>query len=187
MIIMKFFNFNVNFLFFSIYQPDLIVIVFLACCYKPSFPLFSSMARTRVTPKKEREGRTMIRSKEERACLSKEAKKELEKAKRRREREQDRWVGEEKTEKKGPPLLCTTPPQSRSPHLQGRRRRSWMRLRGGFRRLNDWRKWVSHHHHCQPNSWPRWLQRLGHLPWGRSLPEGSSTLPSEAKPHRRSS
>ena len=58
----------------------------------------------------------MIRSKEERARLAREAKKELEKAKRRREREQARWAREEKTEKKGPPLLCTTPPQSRSPH-----------------------------------------------------------------------
>ena len=80
------------------------MIVFLGCCYKPSFPLFGSMARTKVTPKKEREGRTVIRSKGERVCLAKEAKKELEKAKRRRrEREQARQAREEKTEKKGPP------------------------------------------------------------------------------------
>ena len=32
--------------------------------------------------------------------------------------------------------------------------------------------WGRHRHHCQPNSWPRWLQRLGHLCWvGRSTQE----------------
>ena len=35
---------------------------------------------------------------------------------------------------------------------------------------------------CQPNSWPRWLQRLGHLPQGRSLHEGNSTLLLGARP-----
>ena len=68
-----------------------------------------------MTPKKEREGRTVIRTKEERACLAKEAKREVEKAKGTR-REKARWAGEKKVEKKGPPLLCTTPPQSKGPH-----------------------------------------------------------------------
>ena len=45
--------------------------------------------------------------------------------------------------------------------------------------------WEGHHHHCQPNSWPRWLQRLGHLLWGRSQSGGSSDLPWEAKPPQK--
>ena len=62
------------------------------------------MARTKVTPKKEREGRTVIRSKEERALLAKKAKIELEKARqRRREKERVSQVWKEKVERKGPP------------------------------------------------------------------------------------
>ena len=68
------------------------------------------MARTKVTPKKEREGRTVIRTKAERAQLAKEARKEVEKAKgARREKEQARWAREETVEKKGPPLSCAPP------------------------------------------------------------------------------
>ena len=49
--------------------------------------------------------------------------------------------------------------------------------------------WEGHHHcHHQPNSWPRWLQRLSHLLWvGRSQSGGSSDLLWEAKPPRRNS
>ena len=55
------------------------------------------MARMKVTPKKEREGRTVIRTKEERARLAKAVRKEVEGAKRvRREKEWARWVREEK-------------------------------------------------------------------------------------------
>ena len=62
------------------------------------------MARTKVTPKKEREGRTVIRTKAERARLAKEAKKEVEKAKgARREKERARQAREENAAKKGPP------------------------------------------------------------------------------------
>ena len=45
--------------------------------------------------------------------------------------------------------------------------------------------WEGCHHCCQPDSWPRWLQRLGHLLWGRSQSGGSSDLPWEAKPPGR--
>ena len=41
--------------------------------------------------------------------------------------------------------------------------------------------WVGHLHHCIPDSGPRWLQRLGHLLWGRSQSGGSSALLWEAK------
>ena len=87
--------------------------------------------------------------------------------------------------RKGPPLLCTIPPQPKSPHPWGRWCRWWKRQRGGLRRLDGWRKWVSCHHHHQPESWPRWLWRLGHLLWERSQPRGSSALPWEAKPPQK--
>ena len=131
------------------------------------------MARTKLTPKKdhkEREGRWVLRPKAERERITKAVRKE-----------------KNRNKKNGPPLLCTTPPQPKGPHPQGRWSRCWKRQKGGLRRLAGWRKWVGHHHHCQPDSWPRWLQRPGHLPWGRSLPEGSSALPSEARPNGRSS
>ena len=47
--------------------------------------------------------------------------------------------------------------------------------------------WEGLCHHHQPNSWPRWLQRPGHLLWGRSQSGGSSALLWEAKPPGRSS
>ena len=126
------------------------------------------MARTKVTPKKEREGRTVLCTKAERARIAKKAR-------------------EEKVEKKGPPLLCTTLPQPKSPHPQGRWSRQWKRQRGRLRRLDGWRKWVSHHCHHQPESCPRWLQRPGHLLQERSQPRGSSAPLWEAKPPRRNS
>ena len=86
-----------------------------------------------------------------------------------------------------PPLQYTTHPQPRNPHPQERRRRGWKRLRGRWRRPDSWRMWEGPHHCHQPNSWPRWLQRLGHLLWGRSWSGGSSALPWEAKPPRRNS
>ena len=43
--------------------------------------------------------------------------------------------------------------------------------------------WAGHLHHCQPNSWSRWLWRLDHLSWARrSQSKGSSDLLWEAKP-----
>ena len=43
-----------------------------------------------------------------------------------------------------------------------------------------------HLHCCQPNSWPRWLQRPGHLHWvKRSQSGGSSDLSWEAKPPQK--
>ena len=44
-----------------------------------------------------------------------------------------------------------------------------VRWRGGEWRQRGWRRWGDHWSHCQPNSWPRWLWRLGHLCWGEEL------------------
>ena len=73
-------------------------------------------------------------------------------------------------EDRGPPPKYTTYPQPESPCPWERRRRQWKRQRGGWRKQGGWRMWVGcHHHHCQPDSWPKWLWRLGHLIWeGRS-------------------
>ena len=74
----------------------------------------------------------------------------------------------------------------RGPHPQERRRRSRWRLRSGWRRQGGWRMWEGPCHCFQPNSWPRWLQRPGHLHWvQRSQPGGNSDQPWEAKPPRR--
>ena len=49
-------------------------------------------------------------------------------------------------------------------------------------------EWGGHQSHCWPNSWPRWLQRMGHLlQAGRSWPWRSSDLPFEARPPGRNS
>ena len=46
--------------------------------------------------------------------------------------------------------------------------------------------WEGLHHHCQPNSWPKWLWRLGYLLWvRRSQSGGSSNLPWEAEPPQK--
>ena len=53
------------------------------------------------------------------------------------------------------------------------------------RRLEDVGRSPYHH---QPNSWPRWLQRPGHLVWvRRSQSGGTSNLLLEARPPRRNS
>ena len=76
-----------------------------------------------------------------------------------------------------PPLPFTTHPQPRRPHPEERRWRSRWRKQG------SWRGWEGQLHHCWPNSWPRWLQRLGHLHWVRRRQSGgSSNQPWEAKP-----
>ena len=51
--------------------------------------------------------------------------------------------------------------------------------------LEEAERWVGHHHHHQPDSWPRWLWRPGYLLQGRSQSRGSSDLLWEAKPPRR--
>ena len=81
------------------------------------------------------------------------------------------------------PLQFITHPQPGSPHPQERRRRSrWRRQRSGWRKQGGWRMWEDPHHHHQPNSWPRWLWRPGHLlPVRRSQSGGSSDLLWEAK------
>ena len=66
------------------------------------------------------------------------------------------------------------------------------------KQMEDAEKWVGEArrledvgrsgHHCQPDSWPRWLQRLGHLcQVRRSQPGGSSDELWEANPPGRNS
>ena len=83
-----------------------------------------------------------------------------------------------------PLLPFTTHPKSRSPHPEERRWRGGQKnQRSRWRRQDGWKMWAGHLHHCQPNSWPRWLQRLGHLHWvGRNQSGGSSNQLWEAKP-----
>ena len=88
-----------------------------------------------------------------------------------------RW----KEGKRGPCHWCTPYSSQRAPH---RLRTSW----NGLWKQSTLRGWGGHLHHHQPNSWPRWLQRLGHLSWvGRSQSGGSSDLLWEAKPPSRNS
>ena len=90
-----------------------------------------------------------------------------------------RW----RQDRKGCHHWCTPYSSQRGPsagignHVQDCRGRAAWGGRGG------------HLCHCQPNSWPRWLWRLGHLCWvRRSQPGGSSNLPWEVKcPTRNSS
>ena len=64
--------------------------------------------------------------------------------------------------------------------------RGWKRQRSRWRRQDGWRMWAGCHHHCQPNSWLKWLWRLGHLfQVGRSQSGGSSDLLWEAKPPQK--
>ena len=89
--------------------------------------------------------------------------------------------GEETTITCAPPI----PSQKALTHEGGQEDdgRGWEAGRGGKTAGG----WVGHHHHHQPDSWPRWLWRLGHLLWGRNQSGGSSDLPWEAKPPRRNS
>ena len=81
------------------------------------------------------------------------------------------------------PVHHPSPARKPSPARERRRRGRWRRQRSGWRKQEGWRMWEDPHHCCQPNSWPRWLQRPGHLLWvRRSQSGGSSDLPWEAKP-----
>ena len=127
--------------------------------------LFYSMARTKVTPKKDERGRErwVLCSREVRRALAEKG-----------------W--------RPPPQFITHPrPGSPCPH-ERRRRGRWRRQRSGWRKQESWRMWEDPHHCCQPNSWPRWLWRLGHLLQVRtSQSGGSSDLLWEAKLPRRNS
>ena len=129
------------------------------------FLLFYSMARTKVTPKKDERGgeRWVLCSREARRAL-------VEKGLR-------------------PPPQFITHPQPGSPCLQERRRRGrWRRQRSGWRKQEDWRMWEDLCCCHRPDSWPRWLWRLDHLLWvRRSQSGGSSNLLWEAKPPGRNS
>ena len=113
------------------------------------------MARTKVTPKKDDRGRErwVLHSREVRRALAEKG-----------------WR---------PPLQFITHPQPGSPHPQERTRRGrWKRLRSGWRKQEGWRMWEDPCHCCQPNSWPRWLQRLGHLHWVRRSQSGGKLQPT---------
>ena len=60
---------------------------------------------------------TVLRPKKERALLAQKAKRWLEKAKQRKVEERASRVRKKKVVRKDPPLLCTTPPQPKAPHL----------------------------------------------------------------------
>ena len=97
---------------FSLFvELDLMVVV--SFCYNLLSLFLNSMVRTKTTPKKEREGRIVLRSSEEWAWLAREARQEGERSERaRRSRRLARWARKEKR----PPLLFTTPPQPKGPH-----------------------------------------------------------------------
>ena len=74
------------------------------------------MARTKHTPTKEREGKTILRTREERARLAREARGEGSEESRRRRRRLARWVGVENMEKQPPsPVHHPSPAKSPSP------------------------------------------------------------------------
>ena len=73
-----------------------------------------------------------------------------------------------------PPPQFTSHPWLKRFHLELKRR---------IEEVEQLEGWGSHCHCHPPYSWPRWLQRLGHLSWvGRNLLIRSSNLPWEAKP-----
>ena len=74
---------------------------------------FSRMARTMLTPRKEREERRVLWTKEVQAGLAAKG--------------------------RSPPCRYTIHPQPRNPHLQDRRSGGWKRQKGRWRRPNSWR------------------------------------------------
>ena len=104
-----------TFCFSLLIELDLIVVV--SFCYNLLSLFLISMVRTKTTPKKEREGRIVLRSSEEQGLASQGS--------MRQEGERsgqggaggwlDRW-GKRRQRKRDPPLLSTTPPQPKGPH-----------------------------------------------------------------------
>ena len=73
------------------------------------------MARTKTTPKKEREGRTVLRTRKEWARLVREAREEGRRSEeRRRWRQLARWVRNEKAKQKQPPSPVHHPSPAKS-------------------------------------------------------------------------
>ena len=171
---------------FSLFvELDLMVVV--SFCYSLLSLFSNSMVRTKTTPKKEREGRIILRLSEEWARLAREVRQEGERSERvRRSRRLARQARKEK--RPSSPIHYPSPAKRSSPVREVvQMLEEMVKQVEEAGQLDGWRRWGDPHHRCQPNSWPRWLQRLGHLPWGRSLPKGSSTLPLGARPHGRSS
>ena len=141
------FCFNVKLSIFNYLDP----IVVFPTYYSLFFHSFDSMARTKLTPKKEREGRSILIPRSERVKIAKKGRR--------------------------PPSPVHHPSPARKPSTTWEVEKT----------VEEAEKWVSLHHHHQPDSWPRWLWRPGHLLWERSQLRGSSALPWEAKPPRRNS
>ena len=73
------------------------------------------MVRTKTTPKKEREGRTVLQTRKEQARLVREARQEERRSEeRRRQRRLARWVRKEEGEKKQPPSPVHHPSPAKS-------------------------------------------------------------------------
>ena len=104
-----------TFCFSLLVELDLMVVVSF---FYNLLSLFSnSMVRTKTTPKKEREGRIILRLSEEQAHLAREARQEGERSERaRRSRRLARWVRKEEIEKKPPsPVHYPSPAKRPSP------------------------------------------------------------------------
>ena len=108
------------------------------------------MVRMKTTPKKEREGRIVLRPSEERACLAREARQEGERSERaRRSRQLARWARkEEKKEKKPPsPVHYPSPAKRPSPTREVAQTLEEM-VRWVEEAEIGWRRWEDHRHHC---------------------------------------
>ena len=103
--------------FFSLFfKLDLLVVI--SFCYNFLSSFSNSMARTKHTPRKEREGRTVLRTRGERARLAREAREKGEDSEetRRRQRRLARRAKKEKVEKWPPsPVHHPSPAKSSSP------------------------------------------------------------------------
>ena len=144
------------------------------------------MARTKHTPTKEREGKTVLRTREERARLAREARGEGSEESRRRMRRLARRVRKENVEKQ-PPSLVHHPSPAKSP-LPTREVMQVMKEMMG--RVEEASKLEAVGR--SPSSSPtRQLAQMAAearpSALGGSLPEGSSIQLLEAKPHERNS
>ena len=145
------------------------------------------MARTKTTPTKEREGRMVLCTCREWACLAREARQEGERSEEMRRRWLPRQAREEKVKEKWPPspVHHPSPAKSSSP------------MREVVQVLEEMMKWVEEASRLEEVGQSLLLlptQQLAQMAAearssvsGGSLPEGNSILPLEARPHRRNS
>ena len=123
----------------------------------PNIPhLNSSMARTKLTPRKGERGgeKRVLQLRTVRMILADKGRR--------------------------PPSPVHPHPQLKRLH---QRQKRW---RSEWKRQSSWRGWGSHHHGHPPGSWSKWLQRPNHLSQvGRDLLTRSFDLPWEAKPPKK--